>query len=80
MRIRPADDQGSASARSSARKWRIRRCAFALPENGESAGERSPARKWRIRGCALARPKMEDPQERVRPPENVGSAGARLPA
>ena len=67
VHVCPAENQGSASARSPARKWRIRRCAFVRlkmedpqvrvrpPENRGSAGARSP-------------------------PENGGSVGARSPA
>ena len=55
VRGRPPENRGSAGARSPARKWRIRSCAFARPEmvdpqvrvhppeNGGSAGARSPA-------------------------------------
>ena len=90
--VRPPENGGSAAGRSTARKWRIRRCAFARPtmedpqvhgrppENGKSAGARLSAREWRIHRCVFARREMEDPQVRVRPPENAGSAGARLPA
>ena len=30
--------------------------------------------------CVFARPETQDPQVRVRPPDNGGSAGGRLPA
>ena len=51
-----------------------------LPKNGGLAGACSRAIKWRIYRCVLACQKIEDPQMRVRPPENGGSPAARSPA